>query len=66
MFPLQDPGCRLNFSFLLAQIIYNKPLLIMRFSTVLVTSSLILSGFAAAQRFGDFDVYARSFDADAM
>jgi hypothetical protein len=38
----------------------------MRFSTVLVTSSLILSGFAAAQRFGDYDVYARSFDADAI
>ena len=38
----------------------------MRFSTVLVTSSLILSGFAAAQRFGDYDLYSRSFDADAL
>jgi hypothetical protein len=38
----------------------------MRFSTVFVASTLALSGFAVAQRGFEDDLYARSFDADAL
>ncbi|KAF8734677.1 hypothetical protein AX14_003143 [Amanita brunnescens Koide BX004] len=38
----------------------------MRFSTVLVTSSLVLSGLTVAHRFGDYDLYSRSFDSNAI